>query len=303
MEQAHSMEGSPFLLRSKSAQVSTDNNRWPPFFGLGRKTILISFTLNLILSLSILAVVINALAWQQRADCSNPADARYRNQWLNNGPKKLSSYSPIFDEVVLTLHDKHFNGRLQDNSSIFRQDPSPEVDEAWDSLSAEGFEVITVDKEAVVNSGKLPRLSVKAPTSWGLGDDAYIAQIDVFHQIHCLNELRKEIHFDYYYGDRTTVLPDHALHKKHCIHMLLQNLMCHADADIITHNWVHYDVADQPTRPYAEPLADFSVIKKCRDFDSLLAWTQKNAVKDLGQKWHALQMPTDAEFVQGDGYF
>lgn len=160
----------------------------------------------------------------------------------------------------------------------------------------------------MIRAGKSPHQSVKAPISWERGDEAYIAQVDVFHQIHCLNELRKEIHFGYYYGNDSRLnqdhLPgDHVEHKKHCIHMLLQNLMCHADVDIITHNWVHYDDVNQPNRPYAEPFADFNTVKQCRNFEALLDWTHSNAIGDLGHKWRELEMPEDAEFVQGDGYF
>ena len=229
---------------------------------------------------------------------------------MNSQLLTQASIAPLFDEIDIGMHSQRFNGRIHDNTSIYRQDPSEEVDAAWDRLMAEGSEIVTVDEEAVVRSGKTPGLSVKAPSSWGRGDQAYIAQVDVFHQIHCLNELRKEIHFDYYYGNdsrlngtKSAKTNEHAEHKKHCIHMLLQNLMCHADLDIITHNWVHYNITDQPNRPYAEPFADFNVIKKCKDFDAILNWTEKHAVHDLAKRWKELEMPEGAEFVNDDGYW
>lgn len=210
----------------------------------------------------------------------------------------------------LAPHFQRFNGRIHDNTTIFRQDPSPEVDDAWDRLSAEGFEIITVDEESVIRSGKTPGLSVKAPLSWDRGPQAYVAQVEVFHQVHCLNELRKEIHADYYYGSHNRsnksseeLRADRMEHKKHCIHMLLQNLLCHADVEIITHNWVHYDLHDQPNRPYAEPFADFNVIKKCRNFEELLIWQKEKSIANLSSRWAELKMPDGAEFVSGDGYF
>ena len=196
-----------------------------------------------------------------------------------------------------------FNGRLRDNSSIYRADPSPEADAAWDRLSAEGFEIVTVDEEDILAIGKKPGLSVKAPLSWGRGDHAYVAQVDVFHQVHCLNELRKAANFEYYYGNGDQLLPNYKDHQNHCIHMLLQNIMCHADIEIITHNWVHYDIPDQPNRPFAEPFADFNTIKKCRDYEALLGWMEDNSIKDLGDRWAELHMPEGTEFVEGDGYF
>ncbi|ODA76938.1 hypothetical protein RJ55_07454 [Drechmeria coniospora] len=263
-----------------------------------------SVALNVLL-LSVLGL---GLWTVSRTKCPAAADARHDQKALNGDLKKTSSYSPLLDLVNLEPHAVRFNGRLHDNTSIYRLDPSPEVDKAWDDISAEGFEVITVDEAAVLQSGKSPRLSVKAPESWGLGDGAYLAQVDVFHQIHCLNELRKEIHFDYYYGgdgrlNGTSRPADHLHHKKHCIHMLLQNLMCHADVDIITHNWVHYEHINQPNRPYAEPFADFNLVKQCRNFDALLEWTRKNALDKLAERWHGLEKPEGTEIVQGDGYF
>jgi len=211
-----------------------------------------------------------------------------------------------------------FNGALWDNTTIWRQPPSPEVDAAWDYISTEGVEVITVSESAVVNSGKDPSISIKAPPSWGAGDDAYVAQVDVFHQIHCLNELRKEIDFDYYYAGKSRgPQPDksssdhhdhlqthrsddlHQAHKRHCVHMLLQALMCSADVGIITHNWVHNeDIAPPKTRP----MPDFNVIKKCADFDGLLAWAREHAVEDLRSRFSALRWAEGMKIVPGDGY-
>lgn len=176
-------------------------------------------------------------------------------------------------------------------------------------MAAEGRDIVTVDEEAVVLSGKTPGLAVKAPAGWGRGAQAYVAQVDVFHQIHCLNVLRKEIDFDYYYGADARLNAtapgarpaDHAEHTRHCLHMLLQNLVCHADVGIVVHNWVRRAVPDQPRRPPAEPLADFNVIKKCRDFNALLVWAEENAVQDLPARWAELKMPEGAEFVEGDG--
>lgn len=191
------------------------------------------------------------------------------------------------------------NGALRDNRTIFRANPSPEVDAAWDLISAEGFEIIIVPSSSISLAGKDASNAVRVPTSWNRGTDAYIAQVDVFHQIHCLNELRKEIHSDYYYGpdfERSTL---HIDHKKHCIHMLLQNLMCHADVEIIQHNWVHNAKISEPqTRPFP----DFNTVKMCRNFDSLLDWAKDSAVKDLRGKWRDLIVPEGVEVIEDDGY-
>ena len=48
-----------------------------------------------------------------------------------------------------------------------------------------------------------------------------------------------------------------------------------------------------------EPLADLSVIKRCRNFDALLDWTRQNAVKDLENRWKEIKMPDGGKFVEG----
>jgi hypothetical protein len=50
-----------------------------------------------------------------------------------------------------------------------------------------------VNSNEAARLGRDPNVIVKAPEDWGFGKDAYPAQIDVFHEIHCLNMLRKEM--------------------------------------------------------------------------------------------------------------
>src|SRR3569833_851711 len=189
---------------------------------------------------------------------------------------------------------RSFNGALRDNSTIWRQPPSPEVDEAWDYISTEGFEIITVSETDVVNSGKDPTISLKAPSSWGAGDDAYIAQVEVFHQIHCLIELRKAMDYEYFYKSPPDEL--HMSHKRHCIHLLLQSLMCSADVGNITHNWVRNENIPEPK---IRPMPDFNVVKKCADFDGLLEKTKKKTKKEHKQKFSHLRYVPGVDIVPG----
>lgn len=241
----------------------------------------------------------------------------YTQPQMNDALKKTSTYctafhtslldfiwyltpllAPLLDLIDLDLHSRTFNGALRDNSSIWRQRPSPEVDAAWDEISGEKFQLITVSASDVLRSGKDPSVTLQAPISWGHGEGAYIAQIEVFHQIHCLNELRKEIYKDYYYsGDHLSEV--HQSHKAHCIHMLLQALTCTSDVGIITHNWVHNERIREPK---TRPMADFNVVKQCANFDKLLDWMRKAAVQDLKKKWPSLKWEVGMKIVSGEGY-
>jgi hypothetical protein len=64
----------------------------------------------------------------------------------------------------------------------------------------------------------------------------------------------------------------------HCQYVLLQTLMCHADLDIITFNKVE---------GVEGPFADFSIQKKCRDFERVLEWQEANQIivpESMGQE-------------------
>lgn len=189
-------------------------------------------------------------------------------------PLIQSSTAPILDSVELGPVTKHGNTTLLLGSepSIYRQDPSYEVDVAWDRLG--DLRLIPLTREEVEAIGKSPQDAVKFPIDFGLGPEAYAGRLDVFHQIHCLDTLRREAYFEHYYG---SVYPGgfnqtsnmHRLHLSHCIEYLLHSILCQATTDVYTHIW---------TDAVEHPFPDFSAKHECRDFDALKAWHDRNAV-------------------------
>lgn len=83
------------------------------------------------------------------------------------------------------------------------------------------------------------------------------------------------------------------MHTMHCIHILLQDLMCNADVGIITVNWVHAHLGAPGTL-----VEDFSTQKQCRNFDALLDWVHKNAVKDGDKIYQSLTSHPSTRFVE-----
>lgn len=213
----------------------------------------------------------------------------------------LMMLAPILHALDLNISQKIFNGRLRDHDSIWRKAPSPQVDAAWDRISTEGLELIGVSRDEIINSGKNPSQCVQTPPSWDeySKERPFIAQIEVFHEIHCLDELRKEVFADHYYKGRERN-ESRTSHITHCIHMILQSLMCSADVGIITHNWIHNELF--PTDPKTRVFADFNSVKKCRDFDSILDWAQKHGLKKTTANFGNLKWEPGMEIVPGDGY-
>jgi hypothetical protein len=106
--------------------------------------------------------------------------------------------------------------------------------------------------------------------------DSYMGIIDVFHQIHCLDMLRRSIFTEYYgnlreiYKDGLFPFTDHILH---CQYVLMQALTCHADLEVVTFNKV---------KGFKGPFADFGVEKKCRNWDEILEWKERHQITPKG---------------------
>lgn len=55
----------------------------------------------------------------------------------------------------------------------------------------------------MVSLGKDPDKSVKLPDNeFGFGDEAYLGGMDIFHQLHCFDSIRKEAFKDYYWDEK-----------------------------------------------------------------------------------------------------
>lgn len=181
--------------------------------------------------------------------------------------KRLSAYSTAMD--IVEYRDVKFNGTIE-HLSIYKGEPSPELDNAWDALVF-GTKLTAISAEAVEKLGKSVQPSlVKFMDEDGGG---YMTTMEVTHQLHCLNLLRKSTYYDYYKSMADPLLrssPDqYRLHLNHCIDILRQQLMCTADAGLITYQWV---------KGYERPYPDFSTWHKCRAIDKLWEWNEEHAV-------------------------
>jgi len=172
---------------------------------------------------------------------------------------------------------------------MFQGPPSPELDEAWGKIYMHGAEGFLASSSELIRSGIDPSLVIKATGAWGGGPDSYVVEIDGFHHLHCLDNLRKHIHADHYFPHG---LDSHAIeHRDHCLDMLRQLLMCNFDVGLIPVYWVWSE-----SRGEAIPKENFSTHKKCRDHGAILEWAYEHALPDFPQKWRHLE-PQEGEIV------
>jgi len=188
---------------------------------------------------------------------------------------KLSTrYSPVVKEVGLSYHTVQYNGSFF-NLNAFRQDAGPEVDAAWESLGVD-YRSAWVPAEQAARSGLSPD-QVKIKDKYGGG---YPANVEGLHHLHCLNLLRKSLHynFEYYHALGKGAFQNDDLilktHITHCLDILRQQLMCSVDMGMLGQVW--WD------RKEPKPFVDFNTKHVCRNFEAVRQWAEEK------------QLPADA---------
>ncbi|KAF2170713.1 hypothetical protein M409DRAFT_19527 [Zasmidium cellare ATCC 36951] len=178
-----------------------------------------------------------------------------------------SIYTPVFEDTAIRLQTTHLNGSLYQGSSVWHDLPSdPVAEEAWDQF--EHIRTTSLTSAQLLAMGKEPSTVAKYEDKiWHMGDDAYVGTLDFFHQVHCLNMLRKAA----FAGN--AAMPSwpvvETIHLQHCTGMLMQHLLCTADAGMVTYQW-----RENSHIPYP----DFGVNRQCRDWRQLVAWRDEHAV-------------------------
>jgi hypothetical protein len=94
-----------------------------------------------------------------------------------------------------------------------------------------------------------------------------VVQIEVFHQLHCLNYIRHRVY------NMTPEDPGGeasiTIHTDHCIDYLRQVLMCHGDVTPITH--FYHETRMRNFWP------NFTVPHTCRKWDKIVAWAEEGS--------------------------
>ncbi|KAH6642668.1 hypothetical protein C7974DRAFT_301550 [Boeremia exigua] len=180
----------------------------------------------------------------------------------------ISQHSPVVEEVDPGWHTKQFNGSFL-HENIYRQSAGPEVDAAWQALGV-GLRSVIVPESEAERSG-ISRDQVKISQEYGGG---YPANVEGLHHLHCLDLLRKTLHWNYNYylakGEGPFVNSEYIvrIHATHCLDMLRQVLMCNPDVGVLGQVWWQAEGA-HPT-----PFVDFNTKHRCRDYEGVRRWAE-----------------------------
>ncbi|KAI0480380.1 hypothetical protein GGR56DRAFT_625922 [Xylariaceae sp. FL0804] len=146
-------------------------------------------------------------------------------------------------------------------------EPSDELDSAWEDLLY-GLNVrISPDEMDLINETKTNRVLVTG------GD--YAAAMGIWHELHCINNLRKLIHWDDYYGPKYDGTEDPEAfgkaHSDHCLDMIRQSLMCRPDTSIYPFHWGEDGIPSNHVKSKTPTT--------CVRWDSLDNWASKRALR------------------------
>lgn len=155
------------------------------------------------------------------------------SQLLHSSAAYLQTYgySPLYQHIPLKPYRTAINGTIWPSidSGPARWLPNS-IDEAiWDEWEVSN--VIPITSAKIKAMSKDPATAAKLEDlSWSLSNNAYTSILDVFHQIHYLNQSRKLAYRDYYNTKIANADPKnitmHEIHINYCIDILLQALQC-----------------------------------------------------------------------------
>ncbi|KAI3323800.1 hypothetical protein HD806DRAFT_495631 [Xylariaceae sp. AK1471] len=189
--------------------------------------------------------------------------------WMKSG-SSMASESCIRPQLVHSpatsaiSYEKRTLYRSIGPENVFTGEPSKELDEAWREL---------VKPMAVKISAE--ELSQLGASSIALKDGSgYIAEMAVFHELHCIKRIRRHLHLDYYYGNMTEDETDRETrHMHHCLEYWREAAMCRGDPTLTTFEW-------NEGRPFSRVYSTH----ECVNWAKIRAWAESRMVdpSDLG---------------------
>ncbi|KAI5919788.1 hypothetical protein F4810DRAFT_466838 [Camillea tinctor] len=166
-----------------------------------------------------------------------------------------STWSPIQQFVQYEVRDRDTHGYQKVKK--FAGPPTPEKDKAWDHLIKPAYFNATLEE--------LERAGESLENVTQLTGGGYLASIGVFHELHCVRQLRFYLYKDRYYPNLSESDVKYLqIHLDHCIESLRDTVMCYGNTALISFFW------DNPKS--SQPAAQSGARSKCAQWDSIERW-------------------------------
>ncbi len=98
----------------------------------------------------------------------------------------------------------------------------------------------------------------------------FIVELDVFHQLHCLNALRKLVYPEVFKVNLTADSME-ITHLEHCYDQLRQALECASDISTIYWEWSDVN---------KKMLGNLRTTHMCKDFGKIQNWAKQNRIQE-----------------------
>ncbi|MCJ1312519.1 hypothetical protein MMC25_006193 [Agyrium rufum] len=181
--------------------------------------------------------------------------------------QQFSAWSPAASAVE--YEKVKFNITTTENRFV---GAGPEVDKAWREISYDVGDLMILPHQLSKLDMPDDSLKVKDPKT---GVEGYRVGMEAFHQLHCINLLRRVTYKEYYVplGGEFAQGPE-ALraHTDHCIEVLRLNIQCNADIGLFTLYMI-------PGDPLAWP--QLNSWHQCRNFDQVRDWAMEHSVGNM----------------------
>ncbi|GAQ46496.1 hypothetical protein ANI_1_1444104 [Aspergillus niger] len=188
-------------------------------------------------------------------------------------------YSPLRDDGVVQYINMKYEPDPEFQSPIVAGKEDP-----WTRWALENDNGFKMDIETAKKHG-LPK-SVEL-----YNDPGYLVYgLGVYHQLHCLNRLRKSFYPDVFYPNMSAEQVE--IHKNHCFDAIRQAILCHGDISLIywwDPNYTYID--DDGTERYTEDYLQMTPVERqvrlhaswssevqCRDMDAINSWVKERMV-------------------------
>ncbi|KAF2214226.1 hypothetical protein CERZMDRAFT_95503 [Cercospora zeae-maydis SCOH1-5] len=189
-------------------------------------------------------------------------------------------------------HDPHGGELSWNNFTISYEQGGDDIERWWLDLGTYTTPILVPEKFAA-DFGFDPRkheLVHPGDPGWQAGEvpyTGYPASIEVMHKMHCLDLLRQASFYNHeYYASLHSAPWSHGRdtlmrHVGHCVDILRQKIMCDAEIDMVPFL--------KGTGKTHHPRNDWTLPKKCRNFDSVRSWL-----------WHHQWVAGDSNFKLND---
>ncbi|KAI1324465.1 hypothetical protein F5Y16DRAFT_380994 [Xylariaceae sp. FL0255] len=164
-------------------------------------------------------------------------------------------YSPAIESIAYERVELH---RSIEPDNIYTGEPRPEHDNAWIEL----IKPLAIK----ISANELRQLGEQ---SIAFKDGSgYLAEMAVFHELHCIKRIRRHLHLDYYYKNMTEDEQHREkLHMDHCLEYWREAAMCRGDPTLATFVW-------HEERPFSKQYS----VHECVNWDKLWKWAQSRMV-------------------------